>query len=437
MTECNREVVSFSSVGRRSLVADFLGGQITSDAGGLLLREADRQLGMTLALAQCVADPRDPARTVHSTLRMIRQRVYGLALGYEDLNDHDTLRRDELFKVLAEADEDMASSPTLCRFENRVDRAALWKMSAALVEVFVASHRRPPDELVLDFDATDDEVHGRQEGRFFHGYYDHYCFLPLYVFCGGQLLVAYLRPSNIDASRHSRGILGMLVGRLRQAWPGVRITIRGDSGFCRWRLMRWCDRHRVNYILGLARNSVLEGLAAPLMKQAAEAFAATGEKQRLFGEVSYAAGTWDKQRRVLIKAEHLKDGPNPRFVVTDLAGEPQHLYDEVYCQRGEMENRIKEQQLALFADRTSAHRFVANQLRLLLAAAAYVLVEHIRRVGLAGTELADAQCGTIRLKLFKIGAQIQRSFRRVVLHMASGYPYAALLATVVARLVPT
>jgi len=310
-------------------------------------------------------------------------------------------------------------------------------MSEVFVETFVASHRSPPKELVLDFDATDDLVHGQQESRFFHGYYDAYCFLPLYVFCGDQLLVAYLRPSNIDPAMHTRAILKLLVRRLREAWPKVKIILRGDSGFCRWRLMRWCDRHDVFYVLGLARNKVLERMAKPFMQTAESKFARTGRKQRRFHAVRYAAETWDRRRRVIVKAERLPQGPNVRFVVTNLLEPtPRHIYDGLYTARADMENRIKEQQLGLFADRTSCRKFLANQFRLLLASAAYVLIEHIRRTVLKGTDLAKAQVTTLRLKLFKIAARVTTSVRRVVFHLASSYPYQPLFRQTVDRLVP-
>jgi hypothetical protein len=306
-----------------------------------------------------------------------------------------------------------------------------------LVEQFIASFAAPPKELILDFDATDDPVHGTQEARFFHGYYDHYCFLPLYVFCGSQLLVAYLRPSNIDASLHTRPILKLLVRRLRQAWPHVRIILRGDSGFCRWKLMRWCEQNGVFYVLGLARNSVLEGLAAPWMVAAQTQFEAAQTKVRNFHELRYAAKTWDCQRRVIVKAEYLPAGPNVRFVVTNLPRlGPARIYDALYVARGDMENRIKEQQLALFADRTSCHAFLANQFRVLLSAAAYGLVEQLRRTALTGTELEAAQAGTIRLKLFKIAARVVRSVRRVVFHFSSACPLADLFRRVLSHLRP-
>jgi hypothetical protein len=273
-------------------------------------------------------------------------------------------------------------------------------------------------------------VHGQQEGRFFHGYYGHYCFLPLYVFCGEQLLVSYLRPSNQDNARHAWAILKLLVRRLRQAWPQVRLVVRADSGFCRWRMLRWCEDHGVGYVMGLAKNDRLLGLAQPLMDQAQTQHAQTQEKQRLFGAVQYAAKSWDRERRVIVKAEHTAKGSNPRFVVTNLQQEAQLLYDEVYCVRGEMENRIKEQQLGLFSDRTSCHDWWANQFRLLLSSCAYVLLETIRRLGLAGTDLARAQVGTIRLKLLKIGAVVLRNTRRVRLLLASSYPYQNIFAQV-------
>jgi hypothetical protein len=432
----------FSSLNHRKMVADFQGGDLTSDGGLPLLREVDRRIGLIDALSAAIRDPRDPERIEHDQRTLLAQRIVAIAAGYEDLNDHAALRTDTLFQAITDRrlkpgqkDSDpLASPPTLCRLENRITRQDLWRMAAVLVEKYVTSHPTPPERIVLDFDATDDPVHGGQEGRFFHGYYDEYCFLPLYVFAGDQLLAAYLRPSNIDGAKHSRAILKLLMMRLRQAWPAVKIIFRGDSGFCRWRLLRWCDRHGVDYVVGLARNAVLERLGQNLMDQAKVQYEATGDKQRLFGEFSYGADTWDRPRRVIAKAEFGPQGDNPRFVATSLAGDPQGLYDDVYCQRGETENRIKEQQLGLFADRTSCHAFLANQFRVLLSAAAYVLVETLRREGLAGTELASAQVETIRLKLLKIGGRIVRSVRRLVLHLATPFPLQDLFRSVLARL---
>jgi hypothetical protein len=442
MTDCTTQSLLFASLDRRQIVADFNGGDITSDGGLLLLREVDRKIGLLDALNDAIGDPRNPIFVVHDQRTMLAQRVLGIAAAYEDLNDHNTLRHDTLLQAVTERrlkpsqqeGDPLASPSTLCRLENRLTRGDLVRMAKVFVEMFIASHHTPPEELVLDFDATDDLVHGRQEGRFFHGYYDAYCFLPLYVFCGDQPLVAYLRPSNIDAAKHSRAILCLLVRRFRQVWPNVRIVFRGDSGFCRWRMLRWCDRHGVDYIVGLAKNVVLKRRARRSMVQARWDHRHSGQKQRLFEDLTYAASTWDRPRRVIAKAEHGEQGENPRFVVTSLAGPAQELYERIYCQRGEMENRIKEQQLHLFADRTSCHGFLANQFRVLLSAAAYVLVETLRRVGLAGTELAQAQVDTIRLRLLKIGARVVRSVRRIVLHLASGYPRRELLAGVLRRL---
>ena len=439
-THCNSQTIAFTPLARRQLLAQFDGGSITSDAGALLLREVAAGSRLFERMAGAVPDPRDPAMIEHDQRTMLAQRVLGIACGWEDLNDHHGLRVDPLMQAASERDADearpLASPATLCRLENRVDRGACVELSKLLVELFIESFGdTPPGELVLDFDATDDPIHGGQEGRFFHGYYDSYCYLPLYVFCGERLLVSYLRPSNIDAAKHSRAILKLLVGRLRQAWPAVRIVFRGDSGFCRWRLMRWCDRHDVGYVIGLARNKVLERMAEPFMTRAKQQYEQTKQKQRVFTTFQYAAGTWDRERRVIHKAEHNSQGDNPRFVVTNLAGDAQPLYDETYCARGEMENRIKEQQLGLFAGRTSCHKFVANQFRLLLSSFAYGLIETLRRTALAGTELAKAQATTIRTKLLKVGAVVVSSVRRLVLRLSSAYPLKDLFAQAARRLV--
>ena len=431
MTQRNDDPLPLTSPKRRNLVADFSGGTISSDGGLLLLREADLRIGLLDALDAAIPDPRNPALIRHPQRTLLAQRVFGIACGYEDLNDHQSLRDDPLWQMAADHPgpdgcPELSSPPTLCRLENRVARAALFRIASALVDAFVAAHPAPPARLVLDFDATDDPVHGRQENRFFHGYYDGYCFLPLYVFCGDHLLAAYLRPANIDGARHTRAVLKLLVGRLRQAWPNAKILMRSDSGFCRPKLLCWCDKNRVDYLVGLARNAVLERESQGWMEQAKAAFEAPengGNPRRVFGEFRYAAKSWDRARRVIVKAEYLAGGkPNPRYVVTSLTGEAQPLYEDEYCGRGEMENRIKEQQLGLFADRTSCHRFVANPFRVLLAAAAYVLVSHIRRVALAGTELAAAQVGTIRLKLFKVAALVTKTVRRLVVRLSGACP---------------
>ena len=434
MTDCTQELFHFPSFDRRKIEASFTGGDVSSDGGIFLLRQADRRLGLVAALDAVLADPRHPLYLVHDQVDLLRQRIYGLALGYEDLNDHASLRRDPAWQTALERDEELASSPTLCRLENRVKRQAAFAFHGVLVEKFIESFGDAPTELILDFDATDDRVHGNQEGRAFHGYYGDWCFLPLYVFCGEQLLVSYLRPSNIDAARHSWAILKLLVQRLRHQWPEVKIIFRGDSGFCRWKMLRWCERHGVRYIVGLAKNARLKAMLAPQLAQAEAEHQRTKQKVRLFSDLDYAAGSWDVPRRVIAKAEHTGQGSNPRFVVTNLEGGAQVLYVEVYCARGEMENRIKEQQLGLFADRTSCRRWWANQFRLLLSSCAYVLVEAIRRLGLAGTELARAQVQTIRLQLLKIGTVILRNTRRIRLLFSSAYPHQHLFWAVAQRL---
>jgi hypothetical protein len=384
---------------------------------------------------------------IHQQATMLRQRIFAIALGYEDGNDHQQLRDDPLMQLLTDRgidpDQPLASPPTLCRLENRVSHKTLAQIAKVFVEIFIRAHTSVPKELVLDFDATDDPVHGHQVNRFFHGYYDQYCFLPLYVFCGHHLLVSYLRPANIDAATHTWAILGLLVERLRQVWPEVKIIFRGDSGFCRWKMLRWCERHNVGYIVGLAKNKRLEPMAKATMDQAQALFnkAGDGQPQRVFTEFLYAAGTWDKDRRVIAKAEYLgapergKPKENYRFVVTNLPGDGPWLYEKFYCKRGDAENRIKEQQLGLFADRTSCHEFVPNQFRVMLSAAAYVLLQHIRQTALAQTELAEAQITTIRLKLLKIGGLVKRSARRIVLHLASGCPQQQLFRLIAGKLV--
>lgn len=433
-TVCNSELFHFPAVKKRAFTGSFTGGEVTSDGGLPLLRQADRRIGLTKALAKVLPDPRAADRIEHPLRSLICQRVYGLAAGYEDLNDHDTLRHDLAWQSAVERDRALASSPTLCRLENRADRQVAWAVHEVLLQQFIASFAQPPAELILDFDTTDDRVHGKQSGAFFHGYYGDYCFLPLYVFCGEQLLVSYLRAGNVGAAHHAWAVLKLLVKKLRQAWPGVKIIFRGDSGFCRWRLLRWCEQNNVHYIVGLARNARVQALAHPFIEQSEKEFAQKQEKQRLFGEIRYAADTWDQQRRVLVKAEHTDQGSNPRFVVTNLEGEAQKLYDELYCARGEMENRIKEQQLGLFADRTSCGGWWANQFRLLLSSCGYVLLERMRALALAGTELARAQAGTIRLKLLKIGAVVLRNTRRVKLLLSSSYPYQKLFGQVLGAL---
>ena len=436
MTKCYQRSFEFPRVNRRIVEARFDGGDITSDGGVLLLRQADRLTGLSDSIARALSDPRRQASCDHDVPGLVRQRLYAIALGYEDLNDHDGLRQDVALQTAVERDQWLASASTLCRFENRADRGTAWRLHEVLLDQFIASFKRAPKKLILDFDATDDPVHGEQDGRFFHGYYRHYCFLPLYVFCGHQLLVSYLRPSNIDGAKHSWAILSLLVKRLRQVWPKVRIIFRGDGGFCRWKMLRWCDHHEVGYIIGLAKNKCLNRRTASLQDEAAACFAATGHKVRWFTDFQYAARSWDGARRVIAKIEHSQHGVNPRYVVTNLEGDAKQLYDKLYCARGDMENRIKENQLDMLGDRTSCQHWWPNQFRLLLASLAYTLIEAIRRIALKGTELANAYVGTIRLKLFKIGAVILKNTRRIRFLLASGCPYKELYFLAANRLAP-
>lgn len=427
-------VIDFGQLGRRVIEGRFDGGSMTSDGGVMLLAQVDRKLGLMDAAARCIADPRSPLLIKHGVRDMLRQRVYGLALGWEDLNDHGALRLDVALQTAVGVDREVASAPTLCRLEKWADRATAWRLHEVLLDQFIASFESAPAELMLDFDATDNPLHGQQEARFFHGYYDSYCYLPLYVFCGQQLLCAYLRPSNIDGARHAAAILKLLVRRLRQQWPQVRIVFRADSGFCRQRIINWCERAGVHYIIGLARNARLQAqvkLAELWMK---DDYERTGVKQRLVDEFSYAAKSWAHERRVITRLEWGAQGGNPRFIVTNLEGEPQVLYDDVYCQRGEAENRIKEAQIGLFATRTSCHVLRSNQLRMLLAALGYVLIERLRALALQGTELATAQADTLRIKLLKVAAVVTRNTRRIRLYLASHWPSAPIFAHAMGQL---
>ena len=436
MTDCFPSPICLPAFKGRKVEVNFEGGDITSDGGILLLQQMDRKLGLTEKIAGRLCDPRDPSKVKHDQLSMVRQRLYGLALGYEDLNDHSALRRDSAFQTALYKEDDLASSPTLCRFENRADRSVALALHEVLIEQFISSYEKPPQELILDFDATDDLIHGEQIGRFYHGYYKNYCFLPLYVFCGSQLLVSYLRPSSKDGAHHAWAILSLLVKGLRKAWPDAQIIFRGDSGFCRHKMLEWCDRQGVFYIVGIPRNQRLEKLLAPTLDKAQQDFDASQEKQKQFTEFRYAAGSWKRERRIIGKAEVTLQGTNPRFIVTNLQGDSQQLYEKVYCARGNMENRIKEVQLDLFSGRTSCHQWWPNQLRLLFSSLAYLLVERLRALTLQGTELMAAQAQTIRLKILKIGGVITKNTRRIRFMLSSHYPFKDLFYHVLHKLVP-
>jgi hypothetical protein len=452
MTECNQSEFGFEASGRREIVARFDGGTISSDGGAFLLRQTDQRLNLLPRLAQCFLDGRNQDLVEHSILEMLSQRIYGLALGYEDLNDHEQLRQDPVFGILAgreELDEPLAGKSTLNRMElgagtpDRYKKITFWKegMDELLVQVFLESHRSAPEQIVLDVDTTDLPLHGKQEGRFFHGYYDNYCYLPLYVFCGDHVLCARLREANHDASFGCLAEIRRIVTQIRAGWPEVKIILRGDSGFCRNELMSWCESTKVDFVFGLARNQRLRRIIGAQMHEATQQWNQTGKPARVFTEFEYSTkktkqGGWDRERRVVAKAEHIDGKQNPRFVVTSLnsgEGAAQSLYEEMYCARGDMENRIKEQ-FGLFADRVSAETMRANQMRLYLSAMAYILVSGLRRLGLPGTELAQAQVSTIRTKLFKIGAPIRVTVRKVWVSMSSSYPWQDLYQQVWANL---
>ena len=461
-TQCNQESLEFHPLDKREVRGQFDGGAITTDGGGLLLREVEKRTGIIAQFAACFRDHRKAERIEHGVKELVAQRVYGLALGYEDLNDHDELRRDPLLAVLVEKPDPrgekrvrerdqgkaLAGKSTLNRLELTgaevsaqerykkigLDFAAVDRL---LVEVFLQAHGEPPKQIILDLDSTDDPLHGNQEGRFFHGYYGNYCYLPLYIFSGEHLLCARLRTANIDGAAGSVEELEGIVAQIRAAWPEVRIIVRGDSGFCREELMVWCEQNQVDYVLGLAKNSRLTTEIAAELAQAAEQYQRSKQAARIFQEFTYQTHeSWSRARRVVAKAEHLEKGANPRFVVTSLKNQEwaaQALYEELYCARGEMENRIKEQ-LMLFSDRTSTAYLRSNQIRLYFSSVAYLLMQALRRLGLQGTEWAKAQCTTLRLKLLKIGALMRITVRKVWVSMAGGYPYAEGFRQVYAQL---
>jgi len=458
-TECTPTMFELQPLGSRQVTARFDGGRITSDAGGVLLREVEIKTGIIARFSECFDDFRNSELIHHSLPELLKQRVFALALGYEDLNDHEQLRHDPLLAVLVGKDEPvcdekkrgavLAGKSTLNRLELTpvgADASSRYKKIVArhhkvekfFVNAFLQLAGPEPEEIVLDLDATDDPLHGHQLGRFFHGYYDGYCYLPLYIFCGEHLLCAKLRPSDIDAAAGALKQVQQIVARIRESWPKTRIILRADSGFCREHLMRWCEENGVDYVFGLAKNKVLTKIIGKELHEAEVAFKQSGKPARLFQEFQYRTKkSWCRERRVIGKAEHLAKGSNPRFVVTSLSAErfdARALYEDLYCARGEMENRIKEQQLYLFADRTSCRTMRANQLRLWLSSVAYVLLQTLRQQGLRGTEMAQARCDTIRLKLLKIGAIVRVSVRRVWFSLSQSCPYQTLFAKILENL---
>ncbi len=448
-TECTSQPIVLQAGNDRTLVGRFNGGTICSDGGAILLRQVEQATGIIRQFAACFTDHRNPDLIDHTLYELIAQRVYALALGYEDLNDHDVLRQDLLLAALVGKKdphtEPLAGKSTLNRLEltpvgadhnSRYKKIVVHRQDVDrfFVDAFIQSYDRPPECIVLDLDATDDPVHGDQLGKFFHGYYGHYCYLPLYIFCGDHLLCARLRPADIDGAAGSVKELDQIVTQIRQAWPQVQIIVRGDSGFCREGIMAWCEGHQVDYVLGLAKNARLIRELGAELAEARDLARVTGQAARVYKDFQYQTlDSWSHPRRVVGKAEVLPQGDNPRFVVTSLSSEQrqaQPLYEDLYCGRGEMENRIKEQQLYLFADRTSCATMRANQTRLWFSSVAYMLMEALRRLGLKGTDMAQATCQTIRLKLLKIGAQIQVTVRKVWVLLSQSYPYQALFRAI-------
>jgi hypothetical protein len=432
MPKCTDETVQFGRVGRRVVEAAFDGGDIVSDGGVLLLKQVDDRLGLTHAAAQAFGDERRSASVQHSVHSLLAQRIYGLCLGWSDVCDHNVLRNDLVLQTAVGRDQPLGSAPTLSRLETGATPEHAAALHEVLMQQFIASHDKAPKELVLDVDATHVPLHGEQERGHFHAYYDNYCYLPLYVFAGQDMLACVLRPSDRDPASVVSALIKRLLVALRRAWPKTKIIVRADSGFCRPRVLQRLERWGVSYIIGLQKNARLTQQVELAEMALAEQYAAKKNKQRMFGEFQYAAGTWNKERRL----EHGEQGANPRFIVTDLPGSPKALYERRYCARGEAENRIKEAQLDLFGRRASCHRFQANQLRLLLAALAYTLMINLRRLGLQGTELARACTATIRTKLLKIGAAVLRNTRRVRVLLASAHPMKQVFITAARALSP-
>jgi Transposase DDE domain group 1 len=436
MPDCTVESIPLGKLGRRTVEASFDGGDLSSDAGVLLLKRADERIGLTRAVARVFADERRAASVTHPLHSLLAQRLYALCCGWEDVTDHNTLRHDLALQTAVGRDTVLASGPTLCRLEAVATPAHTAALHGVLLDQFIASRAEAPQELILDIDATHVPLHGKQEGAHFHAYYDNYCYLPLYVFCGQDLLACVLRPSSRDPASILCALVKLLAQRLRQAWPNVRLIVRGDSGFCRPAALRRFEQWGVHYIIGLQKNAALLKRVELAELAIADAWQASGIKQRLIGEFDYAAGTWDRERHVIARLEHDAHGANPRFVVTSLHGDCTALYEQLYCARGEAENRIKEAQLDLFGRRASCHRFQANQLRLLLAALAYTLMVQLRRLALQGTELARACTATIRVKLLKIGAAIVRNTRRVRVLLASQHPLKPVFLSAARALAP-
>jgi hypothetical protein len=430
-------MIKFSPLNRKQVEANFEGGSITSNGGLLLLRETDKRLKLTARISKCITENRKSCLVQHDIKKLLRQRVYAISVGDEDVNDQDKLRDDICFQTCVDQESRVASSSTISRFENSIDRERLKQMSIQMVESFIDNQQTVPEELILDFDPTDNPIYGNQENRHYHGYYKNHCYLPLHIFCGDQLILSMLRPSDIDGAKYAGAILKLLVERFRETWADVRIIFRGDCGFARRHILHWCERNNVDYVVGMPSNVRLHGLAKTWVKKAEDKFKATGEKQKLFADFNYAAQSWKTKRRIVLKAEHNSNGANTRFVITSLSEYSEIIYSEKYCMRGNMENHIKQLKLDLHSDRNSCSKFYANYFRLLLSSLAYILITELKNTHLKTTKLAKAYCGIIQLKLFKIGAVVIKNSRRIKFLLSSAYTMQKDFITAVQSLVPS
>ena len=439
MTNCTKKAIEFTPISRKKVLASFCGGSITSNAGILLFREIDQELGLSKRIAALIPDSRNPLQIEHSVLTMIKQRVFGIGLNYEDLNDHTHLRGDECFKIGAGVEKDLASAPTLCRFENSIKQETLGRLNALLLDIFIEHYgNRPPKEIIIDFDGTDFFTHGEQEQSHFNTYYDHECFMPLYAFCGDHLLGVLLRPSSVDGAHHAWGLFATLYKRIRAKWPKTRIVFRGDGGFCRESMLRWCDKKEIPYIVGMAKNAILMRAASKAIEKAKKQYEADPrETVRVYEQFEYAAKSWKGKRTMVARVEYNHHGANVRFIATNMEGHSSNLYGNVYCQRGDMENRIKQQKLDLRAGRVSCHLFTSNAFRVLLSGFAYVLLTHLKLKYLKRSKLKNAYVGTIRAKLLKIGAVIVKNTRRIKIMMDSHFPEQDLFTGVAQALHPS
>lgn len=429
--------MKFSQLNRKEVEIKFEGGCVSSDGGMLLLREAEERIGVIKRISKCIYDKRHSSYIKHEAETLLGQRVYGIAAGYEDVNDQDSLRDDICFQTCVGKEKQIGCSATISRFENSIDRGTLVKISKEMVELFIDNYKGIPEELILDFDPTDNTIYGKQENRHYHGHYKNYCYLPLHVFCKDQLIVSMLRPSDIDGAKYAGAILKLLVKRFRQVWPNVKIIFRGDSGFARKYIMHWCENNNVDYVVGIPSNAKLQIRSKASIDLAKKDFEITKEKQKVFDDFKYAAKSWNHERRIIVKAEHNANGSNTRFLITNKTEIPEILYSEQYCPRGDMENHIKQLKLDLHSDRNSCKTFYANHFRLLLSSLAYILITKLKTTYLKFTKLAKAYCRTIQLKLFKIGAIILKNTRRITFLLSSTHPHQEDFIIAAKSLVPT